>query len=269
MLLTGTVYKLCNVGTAVWWYRTILWPARTTDHKSIPLTRIKWRLGFFARVRKNARKHVNIDDFWQIAGKTMTEYYFDQKSNMKRCFAIISNKTSNLRFFGGRYAIKAFYQRMNGHDSLRWASPIKRHQNGLDVLTKLLKVTIIDSCRTHSKAPTYTISVLKSDSRMGWLEKKQNQYALGCLLITGVLLLVILLPLSFSYVEYYEYGIVMRWVACIARIDCEGMMVVGNKNCLFCNSSHWNWSFHILQQIYRKRQHRQGVQQRSLQPRSW
>lgn len=73
--------------------------------------------------------------------------------------------------------------------------------NGLDVLTKYLEVA--------SKTLHYT-SPQKSISRMGCLEKKQNQYALGCLLITGVLLLVILLPLSFSYVEYYEYGIVMR-----------------------------------------------------------
>ena len=31
-----------------------------------------------------------------------------------------------------------------------------------------------------------------------------------CLGITGVLLIVILVPLSFSYLEYYEYGLKQR-----------------------------------------------------------
>ena len=40
-----------------------------------------------------------------------------------------------------------------------------------------------------------------------------NETAKGCgacLLVTGVLLTVILVPLSFSYVEYYEYGLNQR-----------------------------------------------------------
>ena len=39
----------------------------------------------------------------------------------------------------------------------------------------------------------------------------QGQKACGaCVVVTGILLLVILLPLSFSYVEYYEYGLNQR-----------------------------------------------------------
>lgn len=38
---------------------------------------------------------------------------------------------------------------------------------------------------------------------------KENGFV-TCILITGLLLLVILLPLSFSYLEYYEYGLFQR-----------------------------------------------------------
>lgn len=39
---------------------------------------------------------------------------------------------------------------------------------------------------------------------------KKTKIGLTVLGVTSVLLLVILVPLSFSYIEYYEYGIVMR-----------------------------------------------------------
>lgn len=31
-----------------------------------------------------------------------------------------------------------------------------------------------------------------------------------CLAITGILLILILVPMSFSYVDYYDYGLVQR-----------------------------------------------------------
>jgi hypothetical protein len=43
-----------------------------------------------------------------------------------------------------------------------------------------------------------------------YLSNKRNQYCLGCFGITAVLLLVILIPISISSIEYYEYGLEQR-----------------------------------------------------------
>ena len=41
-------------------------------------------------------------------------------------------------------------------------------------------------------------------------DSESKNKAIGCCAVCCCLLLVILLPLSFSYVEYYEYGLVQR-----------------------------------------------------------
>jgi hypothetical protein len=43
-----------------------------------------------------------------------------------------------------------------------------------------------------------------------YLSNKRNQGCLGCIGITAVLLIVILVPMSISYVEFYEYGLEQR-----------------------------------------------------------
>jgi hypothetical protein len=45
------------------------------------------------------------------------------------------------------------------------------------------------------------------------LERRPSKRAgpIWCLAIVGVFLLIVLLPLSLSYLEYYEYGIIMRY----------------------------------------------------------
>ena len=45
---------------------------------------------------------------------------------------------------------------------------------------------------------------------MGYFENKQKATCIFCSAIVGVLLVLILVPMTFSYVEYYEYGLDQR-----------------------------------------------------------
>jgi hypothetical protein len=45
---------------------------------------------------------------------------------------------------------------------------------------------------------------------MKCLQNKNTQLGIGCILLTGVLLTIILVPLSIAHIEYYQYGLQQR-----------------------------------------------------------
>jgi len=70
---------------------------------------------------------------------------------------------------------------------------------------------IINCTAQNSQRSTIKRETTCNSETMGCFETQEGRYKVfGCLAITAVLSLVILLPLSFSYIEYYEYGLEMR-----------------------------------------------------------
>jgi hypothetical protein len=63
---------------------------------------------------------------------------------------------------------------------------------------------------------------------MDCLNKKSNRNALFVALGIGILLTVILVPLTFSYVEYYEYGLVQRKTT--GKVDVDTVYTRGRYN---------------------------------------
>ena len=55
-----------------------------------------------------------------------------------------------------------------------------------------------------------TIQKSSQSEAMGCLQTQQGRNTAICLACTGLLAFIILLTLSFSYIEYYEYGLAMR-----------------------------------------------------------
>jgi hypothetical protein len=87
----------------------------------------------------------------------------------------------------------------------------------IEVYQKLRKTYVHDSSSFLDGFRCHKIGSMACWDDLRERRPSKRAGAIWCLAIVAAFLLIVLLPLSLSYLEYYEYGIIMRYECIVPR----------------------------------------------------